>query len=540
MHDVPHDTRRRGSNRWLYFARVPRLRFGAAALTLTALALAVARAAPDEAILRTNIPADPAQIEPITQSELISGDIIANMYEGFTTLDTAGNLVPALALSWQVHSDELGFRFQLRRGVQFHSGREFTAADVKFTYEQILLPENRGGANTRYLANVIGAEALRSGTATTLTGIRVVDRYTVDVRFMTPDALFPLYPITFIDRGSLDEGGLASLQTRSAGTGPFRLGHWRRGQQVWLERHPDYWNGPSALEGVSFVIVPNGHTAVSMFEADELDLLYADQATARRILRNPDFDGLRLRQLAAQIQYLGMNQRLYPPFGDIRVREAICRAIDREAIAEGLESGAAQPLHGQTAPHVAGYNSSIPPITYDPGRARELLQAAGYPDGAGLPELEVTGTAPNKYLLVYIAHQLQSQLGMPVRIEVLERGSFIMNLNAGNIAFFPWGWAADYPDALYFLGQVWYGASVYNRSRWQNAEFDRLIEQSRQTFDQAARFDLYARAERILLEDWGTCPLIVREQLALKQPNVEGVHLTPFRFLPFHGARIAN
>jgi len=129
---------------------------------------------------------------------------------------------------------------------------------------------------------------------------------------------------------------------------------------------------------------------------------------------------------------------------------------------------------------------------------------------------------------------------MPVRIEVLERGSFIMNLNAGNIAFFPWGWAADYPDALYFLGQVWYGTSVYNRSRWQNAEFDRLIEQSRQTFDQAVRFDLYARAERILLDDWGTCPLIVREQLALKQPNVEGVHLTPFRFLPFHGARIAN
>jgi len=403
VHYVPNAMRRRGSNRWLYFARMSRSTLGAAALAWIALAWAAASAAPDEAILRTNIPADPAQLEPITQSELISGDIIANMYEGFTTLDTAGNLVPALALSWQLHSDELGFRFKLRRGVEFHSGREFTAADVKFTYEQILLPENRGGANTRYLANVIGAEALRSGTSTTLTGIRVVNRYTVDVRFMTPDALFPLYPITFIDSGVLAEGGLSALQTRSAGTGPFRLRHWQRGQQVWLERHSGYWNGPSALEGVSFVIVPNGHTAVSMFEANELDLLYADQATARRILRNPDFDGQRLRQLAAQIQYLGMNQRLYRPFGDIRVREAICRAIDREAIAAGLESGAAQPLHGQTAPHVAGYNSSVAPITYDPDRARELLQAAASPGAAGLPELEVTGTAPNKYPLVYIA-----------------------------------------------------------------------------------------------------------------------------------------
>lgn len=509
-------------------------------LGLIGLVPGMVRATHAAAELRTNIPADPAQIEPITQSELIASDIIANMYEGFTAINPDGMVIPALAIDWHAHEDGLGFRFHLRRGVRFHSGREFTARDVKFSFEQLLIPANRGGAHTRYLKNVIGAQEMRAGRTAELEGVRLIDDYTVDIRFTVPEVLFPIYPLTFIDSAVLQNGGLASLTTQSAGTGPFRLKHWRRGQEVRLARHEDYWNGSPQVDEVAFVIVPNGHTAVSMFEAGELDLVYAEPGSVRRILRDRGFDGLRLRAAAAQIQYLGMNQSLYPPFTDVRVREAVCRAIDREAMAEGLESGAAQPLHGQTAPHVAGYNPDVPRIEYDPELARRLLRDAGYPGGTGLPELKVTGTAPNKYLLVYIAYQLNAILNMPVTIELLERGSFIMNLNAGNVAFFPWGWAADYPDAMYFLGQVWYGPSVYNRSRWKNAQFDRLIEQARQTVEDPERYALYAAAEHILLDDWGTCPLIVREQIALKKPYVHGVQLTPFRFLPFRDAEVVR
>ena len=91
----------------------------------------------------------------------------------------------------------------------------------------------------------------------------------------------------------------------------------------------------------------------------------------------------------------------------------------------------------------------------------------------------MTSTEPNKNDLAYYASQFKSVLGIPVEVEVVERGSHIKNMNAGKVPFFPWGWSAGYPDALYFLSQVWYGPSVYNRSRWQHDEFDRLIDQAR-------------------------------------------------------------
>jgi ABC-type oligopeptide transport system substrate-binding subunit len=111
-------------------------------------------------------------------------------------------------------------------------------------------------------------------------------------------------------------------------------------------------------------------------------------------------------------------------------------------------------------------------------------------------------------------------------------------MNAGEVPFFPWGWTADYPDAMYFLSQVWYGPSPYNRARWKNAEYDQLIDRAQGTADASARYKLYHSAEQVLLADWGTCPLVVRMQIALRKPNVQGVRLTPFRFLPFNTVTI--
>ena len=492
------------------------------------------------ATLRTNIPADPAMVDPITYSELVAGDVIGNVYEGFVGLDAEGNVVPALATGWQADDDKLGFRFQLRQGVKFHSGREFTAKDVKYTFEQLLLPGNKGGLNARYLDNINGAEALKDGSAQTLEGVTVVDDYTVAVRFTKPDVLFPIYPFYFMDSGIVEEHGADWAGKVSAGTGPFQFVHWRRGQEVRLAAHQDYWGEGPFIDEVSFLIVPSGDTAVSMYEAGELDLVYVDQASVRRVLKDSQFDGQRLQEPAAQIRYLGMNQGLYEPFKDIRVREAICIGIDRDGMVKGLYGGAAFPLYGQITPGVAGYNPELSAIPYDPERAKQLLADAGYPNGEGLPPLKVTSTEPNKNELAYYASQLSSAFGMPVEVEVVERGSHIKNMNAGKVAFFPWGWSAGYPDALYFLSQVWYGPSVYNRSRWQNDEFDRLIEQATETADEQARYQLYHQAEQVLLDDWGTCPTTVRMQLALKKPDVEGVNLTPFRLLPFSQVKISR
>lgn len=507
---------------------------GAAALAASLLAPLTAGAAE----LRTNIPADPAMVDPITYSELVAGDVIGNVYEGFVGLDEKGNVVPALATSWKADDDNLGFTFKLRDGVKFHSGRTFGAKDVKYTFEQLLLPGNKGGLNAKYLGPVVGADAVKDGKATELEGVKIVDDLTVQVRFTKPDVLFPIYPFYFMDSGIVDEHGADWATKASAGTGPFKFVEWNRGQNVKLAAHKDYWGGAPSIDGVNFLIVPSGDTAVSMFEADEIDLVYADPATIRRILKDEQFKDQMINSPAAQIQYLGMNQTQYEPFKNIKVREAVCRSLDRKAMIDGIYGGAAFTLNGQVTPGVAGYNPELPEYEYDPERAKALLAEAGYPDGKGLPPIKVSSTEPNKNLHSYIASQMKEVLGMDAEVEVVERGTHIKGMNAGEVAFFHWGWSAGYPDALYFLSQVWYGPSVYNRSRWQNDEFDALIEKAGTVADEQERYKLYNQAEKILVDDWGTCPTTVRMQVALKKPNVEGVNLIPFRFLPFKDVKI--
>ena len=506
---------------------------------LTSVLLGVVAPPPGEAkVLRTNLRADPAMVDPVTYSELVAGDVMKNLYEGFTELDKDGNVVPALALRWESSPDNKGFRFYLRKGVKFHSGREFTAKDVKWTFEQILLPGNKGGLTLTYLKALEGAQDILDGKTTQLSGVKVIDPYTVDVRFTRPDVLFPIYPFQFMDSGIVAQYGPDWTTKVSAGTGPFKFVYWKKGQEVRLAAHKDYWNQVPSVDEISMLIVPSFDTAISMYEANELDVVDLEVIQARRVLKDPKFKDQILAVPAAQIRYLGMNQALYAPFKDKRVREAICLSFDREAMVKGLYGGAGAPLYGQITPGVAGYNPNLKPIPYDPARAKQLMAEAGYPDGKGLPPLKITCEPNFKDELAYYADQFTKVLGMPVEMEIQERGTFIKRMNAGEVPFFPWGWTADYPDAMYFLSQVWYGPSPFNRSRWKNAEFDQLIERAQGIADGPARYKVYHQAEQVLMADWGTCPLVIRMQIALRKPNVEGVRLTPFRFLPFNTVKL--
>lgn len=492
--------------------------------------------------LRININADPEMIDPITYSALIAGDILKNVYQGFTDTDRDGRIIPVLAERWEASPDNLGWRFHLRRNVVFHSGKPFTARDVKWTFEQLLLPGNRAGLQRQYLMRIEGAQDVADGRATELRGVRVVDDHTLEVRFTAPDVLFPIYPFYFIDSETVRERGIPSLQTASAGTGPFKFVHWRRGQEVRVEAHRQYWGGAPRVDGITWLIVPSDETATTMYEAGELDVLNlagGSADVARRVMRDSRMRAQAQTTPVAQINYLGMNQNLYAPFRDARVREAFCISIDREAMSRGLFGGLAVPLYGQITPGVAGYDANnIPPIRYDPERARRLLAEAGFPEGRGMPPLKIANLAPFRNEIAYFADQWRQVLGVNVELEIMERPLFLRTLNAGEVPFFNWGWTAGYPDALYYLSQVWHSRSPFNRARYSNAEFDRLIDQAQTTPDDQARYRLYQQAERVLIGEWGTCGLYMRTIVALVKPNVRGVVLSPFRFLPYDAVSI--
>ena len=508
------------------FSRV----LGIAAVAMLAAGLAATASAK---VFRVNVVADPAQMDPITYSEIVSGRIIRNMYEGFTVTTDDGRNAPALAERWERLQSGPGFRFHLRTGVVFHSGRPFTAKDVKYTFETLLKPGNKGGLNATYLGVIVGAKEVKDGTAQDLSGIKIVDDHTIDIAFTKPDVLFPIYPFYFMDAGTVAEHGPDWMTKVSAGTGPYKFAKWQRGVSVDLEPHNGYWGGAPKVTGVRFMIVPSGDTALSQYDAGELDFVDVYAASIRRVLRDDRYAKEIIRVPRAQSTYLGMNQNLYAPFKDKRVREAVSLAIDRPAMVRGLYGGAAFLLNGVTTPGMPGFNASLPELKFDPERAKKLMADAGFPDGKGLPPLEISGTEAFKDELTYFANQFQRVLGMPVAVKTVERATHIRSMNAGEVAFFPWGWTADYPDAAYYLSQMWYGPSPYNRPRWKNADYDRLIEEALGVADDAKRFALYHQAEKVLLDDWGMAPVPMTASVALRKPNVRGVTITPFGFSSF-------
>ena len=502
------------------------------------LALAVAAQPAAAKTFRVNVVADPAQMDPITYSEIVSGRILRNMYQGFTTIADDGRNVPTLAVSWDAISPGPGFRFHLRPGVVFHSGRAFGAKDVKYTFEELLRPGSKGGLSAAYLGNVLGAKAFKDGTAATLEGVRIIDDLTVDVMFTKPDVLFPIYPIFFMDSGVVADLGAEWMTRASAGTGPFKFRQWKRGVSVDLDANPAYWGGAPRIDGVSFLIVPNGDTALSQYDAGELDFVDVYAGSIRRVLRDDRYAKELIRIPRAQAVYLGMNQNLYAAFKDKRVREAVSLSIDRMAMIRGLYGGAAFMLNGAVTPGMPGETPNLPAPKYDPVRAKALLAEAGFPDGKGLPAIDITSTEASKDELTYYADQLKRVLGMPVSVKVVERATFIRAMNAGEVAFFPWGWTMDYPDAATFLADMWYSSSRYNRVRWANPDYDKLMDQALVTADAAARFALYHQAEKIVLDDFGMVPLPITASVGLRKPNVRNVTLTPFGFSSFEAIEI--
>ncbi len=505
----------------------------ALAVACVLAAMAIAPPVADAKMLRVNIVADPAMIDPITYSELVATNVMRPMYEGFTRTRDDGASEPALATGWSFSADNKVLTFRLRDGVRFHSGRPFGAKDVKYTFEELLRPGNKGGLNAPSLKTIAGAAEFADGKATGISGIRVIDPLTVEIDFVRPDVLFPIYPFQFMDSGTVAELGPDWMTKASAGTGPYKFVRWTRGVEVEEAANPAYWGGAPKIDGIHFLVVPSGDTALSMYDAGELDYVEVPESSFRRVLADDRYARELLKVGKAQVNYLGMNQSLYAPFRDIRVRQAMSLAIDRAAMIKGLFNNAAIPLNGQVTPGVAGFHDGLPPLAFDPARAKQLMADAGFPDGKGLPTVQITSTAPFKDEITYLAGQFKRVLGMPVEVNVVERATHIRAMNAGEEALFPWGWTADYPDAQTFLGAMWTSGSPYNRTRYKNPEFDRIMADAQLAGDANKRYALYGEAEKVLMADWATAPLPITTYVALRKPNVHGLTETPFGFSSF-------
>ena len=420
----------------------------------------------------------PLTLDPAISSEMSSHIYVMQIFSGLVKFDS--HLKPAgdIAESWNISPDGNTYTFNLRKDVKFHDGRQVTAADIKYSLERACKPETHSQTASTYLGDIVGVGDVLSGKSKDLSGIQVVDPYTLKLTINAPKAYFLsklAYPTAFVVDNKNAEAS-ANWWQKPNGTGPYRLTKYNEGSLILLEPN-QYFYDQKATASVAFHILAG--TPMSLYETGKIDVV---EISKEYIDRAMDPAGPFAQQLHVfpefSLQYIGFNTSK-PPFDDPLVRQAFCYAVDKGRIVRLIQKDMVTKAEGIIPVDMPGYNKDIRGLDYNPARAKELLAKSKY--AANLPPVTITvagfgGVDVEDYLGAIIL-DWKKNLGADVTVRLLEPSAFHYNLNEEVDEMYALGWIADYPDPQNFLDTLFYTGSEYNDSHYSNKELDDLIGQ---------------------------------------------------------------
>ena len=496
-----------------------------------AVALAAMTARPATAqpagTLVVGLVAEPVNLDPPQVTDLNSLRVSRRIVEtlvGFP--DESTQIVPGLADSWTVSKDGLTYTFKLRRGVKFHDGTPFNAEAVKFSIERQFNPEHP--------ANKLGKYPFANYFFGNVKAVEAMDDATVRFVLKEPRASF-LAVLTagaasIVSPTAVRKWG-ADYPLNPVGTGPFRYASWQRGQQVILEKNPDYWRGPVKIDRVIYRSIVEDQARLTELLTGAIDVIVGVP---------PDFVGQLesggranlLKQVGAHVWYLGINNQK-KPFDDKRVRQALNYAVNKDAIVKDVLKGTGAVSRGPVLPGTWGAEPALKAYPYDPQRARQLLAEAGYPNGFSTT-LWVPESGSGMQSPVAMSTVMQSNLkavGVNVALQTMEWGAYLAKLRSQEQELFALSWMAgtEDPDMVMYplLHSSQWTPNGPNRALYKNARFDELLAQARHSTDQARRAELYREAQRILVEDAPWIFIDHEVQIAAAAKRVQGLKLHP-------------
>jgi peptide/nickel transport system substrate-binding protein len=398
------------------------------------------------------------------------------------------DIVPDLATSWDISKDNMEITFHLRKGVQFQKGYgEFTAADVKFSFERIIDPAQNSPEASSW---------------DTLDHVEIIDDYTVKLVLKAPSAkLFtstlPLNAGFIVSKKAVDALGNAAFGLSPVGTGPYEFDHWTPGQETVLTAFKDYFGVPPKLAKLTFVPIPEIGTAEMAVKTGEVDVSEISLTNIAAFQQNPDMQVF----LKPGLKYWWIGFTVNkPPFDNVQVREAVRDAIDVDAILQAAFNGIPQRANTMFPPGMLGRWEDAPAYQPDLVKAKALLAAAGYPDGKGLV---VTFLMWNDQTNTIIGEVVKSQLekiGITVKVVSEEVGAFNDATTSGKdnnfyISFFATTADPGYATEWFQCDQKW------NLSKWCNPQFDALWKQADAEMDSTKRAALYVQMQNIIDQD---------------------------------------
>lgn len=338
--------------------------FSRMTMTAAALALTAGTALAQQDTLTLGMVLEPPNLDPTTGAAAATDEVVyANVFEGLTRIGPDGAVGPALAESWDVSEDGKTYTFRLQTGVTFHDGSAFDAEDVKFSLDRA---RDEDSTNAQ--------KALFAG----IDAVDVVDPATVKVTLKAPDGSFP-FNMAWGDAVIVAPESAADLATKPVGTGPFKFDNWTQGDRIEISRYDGYWGKPVALSKATFRIIADPTAAFAAMMAGDVDAFpnFPAPETLAQFASDPRFKVIVGSTEGETI--LAMNNKK-PPLDNVKVREAIAHAINRQEIIDGAMFGYGTPIGTHFAPHNPDYVDLTGLSAHDPEKSKALLAEAGVGD----------------------------------------------------------------------------------------------------------------------------------------------------------------
>lgn len=507
--------------------------------TLTALALLASPAMAKTLVY--NLGVEPKTIDPVLNSAVDGGNVIANSFEGLVRRTEKG-IEPGLAESWQISDDGLTVTFKIRDNAKWSDGKPITAGDFVFSFRRMLTPEN--AAPYSYLGYFIknGQEVFEGKAKPEELGVEAKDDHTfvLHCNYAAPLLLeyltFSPFVATREDVVSADNRGWTTKGTLVC-SGPFYVDSWKHNDKLILKKNPYYWDADNVkLDQVDMVMINDANTALAAYKAGKVDV-------------NKTIPGAQIPLLlksgeAKVLDTLGTGYTVFntkvKPFDDLRVRKAFSLALDRQTIVDKVTMSGQKPANGFIPYGIPGvvdgkgdFRSEDTAKYDDPHaqveEAKKLLAEAGYPDGKGLPEIvySYNTNEGNKRMAEALQAMWKQNLGVDVKLQNEEWKVFIDRRNQKNFMLARAAWLSDFMDAENMLA-LFETKNWENCTNWSNAKYDELINGAAKEGDRAKRIGMMHDAEKILMEELPMISMYFYATPYMQKDYVSGVYYDPF------------
>ena len=476
------------------------------------------------------LPTNPTTFDPGKMSDADTHNIILQCFETLVTHAEDNSIVGQLAEKYDIENDGKTYVFTLKKGVKFHNGKEMTAEDVKWSFERTMDPKLASVDAENFLDDIVGAMDKIKGKANRIKGIKIRDKYVVSFDLIKPTPYFLgklTYPTgVILPKGDVPLSEIADIKD-CIGTGPFKMKEYRREQLVRLDAFEDYHGGKAKLDKIWYFIIKDPVTRLNKFKSGHLDILTLEKQDIAGVKADPNLKDKLIFHERPALYFVDLNPLKEEAFKNRDVRRAIAMAINKENIVKNILKGANTVANSLIPPGVPGHRKTTPGPSYDPEKAKVLLEKAGYGPGGKELKFKISLRAARHDLRAVaeaIALDLH-KIGVKVKLSQFDWSVFLQKFYAAEHTATHMKWLNDYLDPHNNISIFYHKDSGNNIYKYRNSKVDQLIEAADSITDQQKRVKLYQEAEDIILNDAPRIPIYFMKDPLLVSSEVKGIRM---------------